>query len=187
MSFSWYHIQAAICESLNSFLSSIFLLACIWYRCTINRSPSTPYKKAIFRPLHIFWGHWLVFFLPVSDKICHSPFEQIKRQSTLIISFYQQSPLKKNQAEIWPASYVTWGVGWGVCVKIVHTKMHFSASAWQTYTVNVYSEAHLKSNRAPIYPINGTKTASAKFQKVLFSWATKLEDCFCVITSYVPC
>ena len=33
-----------------------------------------------------------------------------------------------------------------------------------------------------MYPINGTETASAKFQKVLFSWATKPEDCFCVLT-----
>ena len=29
MSFSWYHIQAAIFESVNFFLLSIFLLACI--------------------------------------------------------------------------------------------------------------------------------------------------------------
>ena len=40
------------------------------------------------------------------------------------------------------------------------------------------SNAHLKSNGAPIYPINDTETAIAKFQKVLFSWATKPEDCF---------
>ena len=48
--------------------------------------------------------------------------------------------------------------------------MHFSALAWQTQT-NVESNAHLKSNKAPIYAIKGLETASAKFLKVLFSWA----------------
>ena len=44
------------------------------------------------------------------------------------------------------------------------------------------SHVHLKSNKAPIYAIKGPETASAKFLKVLFSWATKLEDCNCVLT-----
>ena len=39
---------------------------------------------------------------------------------------------QKIQAEIRPASDVTWGVRRGVCDKIVHTKMQFYASAWQT-------------------------------------------------------
>ena len=36
---------------------------------------------------------------------------------------------KKIQAEIRPESYIAWIVCWGVCDKIVLTKMHFSASA----------------------------------------------------------
>ena len=104
----------------------------IWVRCTINRSHSTPCKKAEFEHLKIFPGHCLDFFLSVSGKICHSAIKIVKRQPTLIISFSQHSPFlgnsKKIRAEIRPASDVTWGVRWGVCDKIVHTKMHFSAS-----------------------------------------------------------
>ena len=37
----------------------------------------------------------------------------------------------------------------------------------------------VKVNGAPIYPISGTVTASAKFQKV-----RKPEDCDCVITPH---
>ena len=48
---------------------------------------------------------------------------------------------------------------------------------------NVESHVHLKSNKAPIYAIKGPETASAKFLNVLFSWATKPEDCNCVLTS----
>ena len=55
------------------------------------------------------------------------------------------------------------------------------STAWQTST-NVWSHAHLKSNEAPIYAIKGPETASAKFPKVLFSWATKPEGCYCVLT-----
>ena len=40
----------------------------------------------------------------------------------------------------------------------------------------------LKSNKAYIYAIKGTETASTKFLKVLFSWATKPEDFNCVLT-----
>ena len=42
----------------------------------------------------------------------------------------------------------------------------------------------MKSNKVPIYAIKGPETASAKFLKVLFSWATKPEDCFCVLRPY---
>ena len=62
----------------------------IWFfgvRCTINRSHSTPCKKAEFEHLQFFSGRCLVFFLPVSGKICHSPITKVKRQPTLIISF----------------------------------------------------------------------------------------------------
>ena len=45
-------------------------------RCTINQSLSIQCKKADLKPLHIFSGHWLNFVLPVSDKICHSPFKK---------------------------------------------------------------------------------------------------------------
>ena len=104
-----------------------------WVRCTINRSHSTPCKKAEFEHLQIFPGHCLDFFLSVSGKICHSPIKKVKKQPTLIISFSQHSPFlrnsKKIRAEIRPGSYLTWGVRRGVCDKIVHTKMHFSASA----------------------------------------------------------
>ena len=36
------------------------------------------------------------------------------------------------------------------------------------------------SVKTPIYAIKSTETAKAKFLKVLFSWATKPEDCVCV-------
>ena len=102
-------------------------------RCTINRSHLTPCKTAEFGHLQIFSGHCLDFFLLVSGKICHSPIKKVKRQTTLIISFSQHSLFfegqSKIQAEIRPASYVALGVCRGVCDKIVHTKMHFSASA----------------------------------------------------------
>ena len=102
-------------------------------RCTINRSHSTPCTKAEFEHLQFFPGHCLDFSLSVSGKICHSPIKKVKRQPTLIISFSQHSPFfgeqSKIRAEIRPASDVTWGVRRGVCDKIVHSKMHFSASA----------------------------------------------------------
>ena len=60
-------------------------------RCTINRSHSTPCKKAEFEHLQIFPGHCLDFVLSVSGKICHSPIKKVKRQPTLIISFSQHS------------------------------------------------------------------------------------------------
>ena len=66
-------------------------------RCTINRSHSTPCKKAEFEHLQIFPGHCLDFFLPVSGKICHSPIKKVKRQPTLIISFSQHSPFFEEQ------------------------------------------------------------------------------------------
>ena len=53
-----------------------------------------------------------------------------KRQPTLIIAFFQHSHLIEGQsknilADIPLASYVTWGVGWRFCDKIVSIKMHF--------------------------------------------------------------
>ena len=105
------------------------IVADFWVRCTINRSHSTPCKKAEFEHLQIFPGHCLDFFLSVSGKICHSPIKKVKRQPTLIISFSQLGNSQKIRAEIRAASDVTWGVRRGVCDKIVYTKMHFSASA----------------------------------------------------------
>ena len=71
----------------------------IWVRCTINRSHSTPCKKAEFEHLQIFPGHCLDFFLSVSGKICHSPIKKVKRQPTLIISFSQHSPFFGEQSK----------------------------------------------------------------------------------------
>ena len=70
-----------------------------WVRCTINRSHSTPCKKAEFEHLQIFPGHCLDFFLSVSGKICHSPIKKVKRQPTLIISFSQHSPFFGEQSK----------------------------------------------------------------------------------------
>ena len=71
-----------------------------WVRCTINRSRSTPCKKAEFEYLQIFPGHCLDFFLSVSGKICHSPIKKVKRKPTLIISFSQHSPFFGEQSKI---------------------------------------------------------------------------------------
>ena len=68
-------------------------------RCTINRSHSTPCKKAEFEHLQIFPGHCLDLFLSVSGKICHSPIKKVKRQPTLIISFSQHSPFFGEQSK----------------------------------------------------------------------------------------
>ena len=70
-----------------------------WVRCTINRSHSTPCKKAEFEHLQIFPGHCLDFFLSVSGKICYSPIKKVKRQPTLIISFSQHSPFFGEQSK----------------------------------------------------------------------------------------
>ena len=70
-----------------------------WVRCTINRSHSTPCKKAEFEHLQIFPGHCLDFFLSVSGKICHSPIKKVKRQPTLIISFSQHSQFFGEQSK----------------------------------------------------------------------------------------
>ena len=72
---------------------------CRRVRCTINRSHSTPCKKAEFEHLQIFPGHCLDFFLSVSGKICHSPIKKVKRQPTLIISFSQHSPFFGEQSK----------------------------------------------------------------------------------------
>ena len=74
-------------------------LECLGVRCTINRSHSTPCKKAEFEHLQIFPGHCLDFFLSVSGKICHSPIKNVKRQPTLIISFSQHSPFFGEQSK----------------------------------------------------------------------------------------
>ena len=47
-------------------LFCLFLTGRLRVRCTINRSHSTPCKKAEFEHLQIFPGHCLDFFLPVS-------------------------------------------------------------------------------------------------------------------------
>ena len=91
---------------LSSYFSLFLIFAqnikggnAIWVRCTINRSHSTPCKKAEFEHLQIFPGHCLDFFLSVSGKICHSPIKKVKRQPTLIISFSQHSPFFGEQSK----------------------------------------------------------------------------------------
>ena len=74
----------------------MFISVYIRVRCTINRSHSTPCKKAEFEHLQIFPGHCLDFFLSVSGKICHSPIKKVKRQPTLMISFSQRGRVKKS-------------------------------------------------------------------------------------------
>ena len=83
----------------NSFVLFIIRVNNIWVRCTINRSHSTPCKKAEFEHLQIFPGHCLDFFLSVSGKICHSPIKKVKKQPTLIISFSQHSPFFGEQSK----------------------------------------------------------------------------------------
>ena len=76
-----------------------FILDTSRVRCTINRSHSTPCKKAEFEHLQIFPGHCLDYFLSVSGKICHSPIKKVKRQPTFIISFSQHSPFFWEQSK----------------------------------------------------------------------------------------
>ena len=90
------HIISWLC--LFFFFRKIFF-GRLRVRCTINRSHSTPCKKAEFEHLKIFPGHCLDFFLSVSGKICHSPIKKVKRQPTLIISFSQHSPFFWEQSK----------------------------------------------------------------------------------------
>ena len=104
-------------------------------RCTINRSHSTPCKKAEFEHLQIFPGHCLDLFLSVSGKICHSPIKKVKRQPTLIISFSQHSPFFGEQSKNpgWNPTRVRRYLGSapGSLWQNSPHKMRFSASAWQ--------------------------------------------------------
>ena len=74
-----------------------------------------------------------------------------------------------------------------LCVKFhpnVSENEHFTIFFFTISLLGFNAELVLtfKKKGKSIYPINSTETASAKFQKVLFSWAPKLEDCFCVLT-----
>ena len=86
-------------RSMLFFIETGKLWCILWVRCTINRSHSTPCKKAEFEHLQIFPGHCLDFFLSVSGKICHLPIKKVKRQPTLIISFSQHSPFFGEQSK----------------------------------------------------------------------------------------
>ena len=86
-------------QGRKQILFFLFLIKNMRVRCTINRSHSTPCKKAEFEHLQIFPGHCLDFFLSVSGKICHSPIKKVKRQPTLIISFSQHSPFFGEQSK----------------------------------------------------------------------------------------
>ena len=46
----------------------------------------------------------------------------------------------------------------------------------------LFNHMHIQT---PIYAKKDQETASAKFLKVLFSWATKLEDCNFVLIAYL--
>ena len=84
----------------------------VWVRCTINRSHSTPCKKAEFEHLQIFPGHCLDFFLPVSGKICHSPIKKSEKTAyldNLVFSAFsvlwgtvKKSGLKSDQRQTLP-------------------------------------------------------------------------------------
>ena len=87
------------CPKRNKFGFPLTFSYRVRVRCTINRSHSTPCKKAEFEHLQIFPGHCLDFFLSVSGKICHSPIKKVKRQPTLIISFSQHSPFFGEQSK----------------------------------------------------------------------------------------
>ena len=91
--------MAIVLLNLKKIVRIVDLFRCIRVRCTINRSHSTPCKKAELEHLQIFPGHYLDFFLSVSGKICHSPIKKVKRQPTLIISFSQHSPFFGEQSK----------------------------------------------------------------------------------------
>ena len=156
-----------------------------WVRCTINRSHSTPCKNAAFEYLQICSGHCFDFFLPVSSKICHSPIKKVKRQPTLIISFSQHSLFFEGQSK---------NSGWSLTGAIRYL-VTVLGSLWQNsphkdafFCINLtnidqcWITCTFKVEKTPIYAIKGPETASAKFLKVLFSRATKPEDCICVLT-----
>ena len=168
---------------------SFFHLLSYRVRCTItcNRSHSTPCKKAEFEHLQIFPGHCLDFFLSVSGKICHSPIKKVKRRPTLIISFSQHSPFFGEQSKNpgWNPTRVRRYLGsapGSLWQNSPHKDAFFCISL--TNIDQCWINVHLKSNKAPIYAIKGPETASAKFLKVLLSWATKPEDCNCVLTPF---
>ena len=125
----------------------------------------------------------------MSGKTCHSPIKKVKRQPTLIISFSQHFSFFEGQPKNsgWNPTGVICYLGSvpGSLWQNSLTKMQFYTSVWQTMT-NVESHAHFKSNKAPVYAIKGPETANAKFLKVLISWATKPEDCLCVLTPLTP-
>ena len=86
-------------ELVHLNLATIYNILSIRVRCTINRSHSTPCKKAELEHLQFFSGHCLDFFLSVSGKTCHSPIKIVKRHPTLIISFSQYSPFSEGQSK----------------------------------------------------------------------------------------
>ena len=72
------------CNHINAKINLTYFQTCarrVWF--TINRSHSTACKKTVFKPLNIFCGHCLDFFLSVSDKIWHSPFQKSEKTTYL--------------------------------------------------------------------------------------------------------
>ena len=78
VSISWINRRLA-----GNFLTVQWSRGVRWVRCTINRSHSTPCKKAEFEHLQIFPGRCLYFFLSVSGKICHSPIKKSEKTTYL--------------------------------------------------------------------------------------------------------
>ena len=76
---------------------------------------------------NFFQDNAWIFSVPVSGKICRSPFKKVKRQPNLIILFSQHSSFFEGQSKKFKLK-PDLGSLLVVCDKIVHTKMHFSAS-----------------------------------------------------------
>ena len=95
---------------LIAMLLLVLVLFCFFHDCALGRSP-----VCLLDLLSAYEWQDLSFIFP-----------KVKRNRSSLRSL--------GYCQIRPASYVTWGDGWGVCDKIVRVKKYFSASAWQTYT-----------------------------------------------------
>ena len=60
-------------------MSKLFLLGSVYIQLHVKKAEFEHGKHVI----QGFSRHCLDFFLPMSDKICHSPIKKVKRQPTL--------------------------------------------------------------------------------------------------------
>ena len=126
---------------------------------------------------------WTFFCRWVTRSVIHLS-KKWEKKLTLIVSFSQHSPFFEGQSNNsdWNLTGVIRHLGsllgslWQRCIFLHQPDKH------RPMMNHMADDAHLKSNKAPIYAKKGPETASAKFLKVLFSWATEPEDCFCVPT-----